>query len=57
MQLRVEAEGIEDAATLNLLVELGCDYAQGYYISRPMPASTLKFRTESVEMPGEVLVG
>jgi EAL domain-containing protein (putative c-di-GMP-specific phosphodiesterase class I)/ActR/RegA family two-component response regulator len=34
--LRVTAEGIEDAETLNYLGRLGCDLAQGYYISKPM---------------------
>ena len=43
MRLRVVAEGIEDVATLDLLSELGCDLAQGYYISRPMPANKLAF--------------
>jgi diguanylate cyclase (GGDEF)-like protein len=41
--LRVVAEGIEDAATLELLARLGCDVAQGYYISHPMPADDLAF--------------
>ncbi len=36
--LSVVAEGIEDAETLDLLVILGCDGAQGYYFSRPQPA-------------------
>jgi len=31
----VVAEGIEDEATLQLLMELGCDYAQGYYLGKP----------------------
>ncbi|HTZ08123.1 MAG TPA: EAL domain-containing protein [Acidimicrobiales bacterium] len=44
MGLRVVAEGIEDAATLDLLGELGCDLAQGYFISRPMPPDELAFR-------------
>jgi diguanylate cyclase (GGDEF)-like protein len=44
MGLRVVAEGIEDDATLELLRELGCDLAQGYHISRPMPAGELAFR-------------
>jgi EAL domain-containing protein (putative c-di-GMP-specific phosphodiesterase class I) len=44
MGLRVVAEGIEDAATLKLLCELGCDIAQGYYISKPRPAEDLFFR-------------
>ena len=37
--LRVVAEGIEDEATLDLLRQLQCDLAQGYFISRPVPAA------------------
>ncbi|MBI2214528.1 MAG: EAL domain-containing protein [Acidobacteria bacterium] len=33
----VVAEGIEDEQTLNQLRSWGCDYAQGYFISRPIP--------------------
>ncbi len=33
----VVAEGIEDAATLALLREMGCDHAQGFYLGRPQP--------------------
>jgi EAL domain-containing protein (putative c-di-GMP-specific phosphodiesterase class I) len=36
--LDVVAEGVEDAASLDALRELGCDIAQGYFFSRPMPA-------------------
>jgi EAL domain-containing protein (putative c-di-GMP-specific phosphodiesterase class I) len=36
--LQVVAEGIEDQATWDLLESLGCDTAQGYLISRPLPA-------------------
>jgi EAL domain-containing protein (putative c-di-GMP-specific phosphodiesterase class I) len=32
--LTVCAEGVEDAVTLEALGRLGCDYAQGYYISQ-----------------------
>ncbi len=39
--LRVVAEGIEDLVDWRLLAELGCDYAQGYFIGRPMPAAEL----------------
>jgi diguanylate cyclase (GGDEF)-like protein len=39
--LCVVAEGVEDAATLELLVSVGCDVAQGYFISRPVPAAEL----------------
>ncbi|MFC0117695.1 bifunctional diguanylate cyclase/phosphodiesterase [Pseudoalteromonas xiamenensis] len=34
----VVAEGVENQASLTLLREMGCDYAQGYYLSRPLPA-------------------
>ena len=37
--LTVVAEGVEDEKTLALLRELGCDYAQGYYFSPPLPES------------------
>jgi len=50
----VVAEGIEDVATLDLLSELGCDVAQGYFISRPMPAHKLSFQQESLATPAGV---
>jgi EAL domain-containing protein (putative c-di-GMP-specific phosphodiesterase class I)/GGDEF domain-containing protein len=39
--IRVVAEGIEDAACLATLAEMGCDTAQGYHIGRPMSAANL----------------
>jgi EAL domain-containing protein (putative c-di-GMP-specific phosphodiesterase class I) len=39
--LTVVAEGVEDQAAWDLLSSLGCDIAQGYYVSRPMPAEDL----------------
>jgi len=39
--LRVVAEGIEDRVTWELLAGMGCDVAQGYYLSRPLPADDL----------------
>jgi diguanylate cyclase (GGDEF)-like protein/PAS domain S-box-containing protein len=35
--LETVAEGVEDPATLELLRELGVDFAQGYHIARPAP--------------------
>ena len=35
--LRVAAEGVEDAATLDYITSVGCDFAQGYFISEPLP--------------------
>jgi diguanylate cyclase len=39
--LRVVAEGVEDSLTLQHLDLLGCHAAQGYHISRPVPAEDL----------------
>ena len=38
---RVVAEGIEDRRTWECLAQLGCDVAQGYYISRPLSPTNL----------------
>jgi diguanylate cyclase (GGDEF)-like protein len=38
--LKIIAEGVEDSATMERLAVLGCDLAQGYHVSRPMPADT-----------------
>lgn len=55
MGLRVVAEGIEDVETLDLLGDLGCDLAQGYFISRPTPASRLSFMaSDTKELTGPV---
>jgi diguanylate cyclase (GGDEF)-like protein/PAS domain S-box-containing protein len=39
--LAAVAEGVEDQATLDLLSGLGCDLAQGYYLSKPLPAPNI----------------
>jgi EAL domain-containing protein (putative c-di-GMP-specific phosphodiesterase class I) len=61
MGLKVIAEGVEDAEAWRILKEMGCDMAQGYYVSPPLPgaefqdwfkrfavARTLLFGTSSV---------
>jgi diguanylate cyclase (GGDEF)-like protein len=35
--LRVVAEGVESEAAWRRLRDLGCDFAQGYHLSRPLP--------------------
>lgn len=40
-KMQVVAEGVEDEEILNHLKMLECDIAQGYYISKPMPANTV----------------
>ncbi|WP_302804017.1 EAL domain-containing protein [Eubacterium callanderi] len=37
LSMRVIAEGVEVAEEVEILRELGCDYIQGYYFSRPLP--------------------
>ena len=37
--LRIIAEGVEDGPTLERLAALGCDLAQGFHLSRPLPAA------------------
>ncbi len=40
--LHIVAEGIEDEAILHLLADFDCDFAQGYYLSRPISAVELE---------------
>ena len=37
----VVAEGVENAEQLDILADLGCDRAQGYYLARPAPADAV----------------
>ena len=37
--LKVVAEGIENQDILDLLIILGCDVAQGFFLGKPMPAA------------------
>ena len=37
MKLSVVAEGVETPEQMERLREIGCDYAQGYYMAKPMP--------------------
>ena len=47
LNMRVVAEGIEDVEALNLLAAVGCDLAQGYFISKPMLPEDLGLPTTS----------
>jgi len=42
MGLTVIAEGVETVESLDILTRLGCDMAQGYYMSPPLPAGGLQ---------------
>jgi diguanylate cyclase (GGDEF)-like protein/PAS domain S-box-containing protein len=39
LELRVVAEGVETQEQINVLRTMGCDYLQGYFISKPLPVS------------------
>jgi diguanylate cyclase len=53
--LRVVAEGVEDRETFDRLADFGCDEAQGFYISWPMPVEEFT-RWLSLRSP-EAIVG
>jgi diguanylate cyclase (GGDEF)-like protein/PAS domain S-box-containing protein len=49
MDLKVIAEGIETARQLDRLIELGCEYGQGYYFSQPMePKAAMQFMRQQI---------
>lgn len=41
-KLSAVAEGVENKETWDMLSNLGCDHAQGYYMSRPVPLEKLR---------------
>jgi len=41
LNLKVVAEGVEDLSAWNMLRVLGCDDAQGYFMSKPLPPHAL----------------
>ncbi len=42
LRMRTYAEGIETEAQLAVLQNLGCDYGQGYLMSKPLPTSQIE---------------
>ncbi|WP_104163487.1 bifunctional diguanylate cyclase/phosphodiesterase [Cryobacterium sp. N22] len=40
--MRIVAEGVETVEVLDQLAQFGCDMAQGYHLSRPIPAAELE---------------
>ena len=53
--LSVTAEGVEAAEALEQLKAWGCDYAQGYFFGRPMPAHEFE-RWRAIYAPAMALV-
>jgi EAL domain-containing protein (putative c-di-GMP-specific phosphodiesterase class I) len=48
--LAVVAEGIENRATADFPVSMGCEEVQGYFFGRPMPADTLEKQFLAAEL-------
>lgn len=53
-ELKVVAEGVENEASLTMLRDLGCQYIQGYFISRPMPSADVKQWIEAFHQEKEL---
>ncbi len=53
--LKVVAEGVEEPACLAFLEQIGCDYAQGYLVGRPLAADALA-QVAAASLPAEVEV-
>jgi diguanylate cyclase (GGDEF)-like protein/PAS domain S-box-containing protein len=48
--MSVIAEGVETASHLQILREMGCHFAQGYYLSRPVPIKEFGAAAEHIKM-------
>ena len=57
LSLRIVAEGVETHVAYTELARLGCDQAQGYYMSRPVPAAELDHwlnNRRAVDQPADI---
>lgn len=57
LNMQVIAEGIEEHRQVELLNEMGCDMAQGYYIAKPIPESELFERLNKDYVDGKWVYG
>lgn len=52
--LKTVAEGVEDQEALNYLEQINCTKAQGYYLSRPLPAAQFdEWHAEFLQQKGQ----
>jgi diguanylate cyclase len=56
LSLRMVAEGVENENAYTELARLGCDQAQGYYMSRPVPAAELDHWLSTWRAPDKLSV-
>lgn len=50
LAMDVVAEGVENAAQLRILRQMGCRYAQGYYFSRPLSIDDFEALAERIDL-------
>ena len=53
----VTAEGIENEAQLRFLADEGCEYAQGFFFHKPMPADEFERLLQERGVPATVSIG
>ena len=51
LQMEIIAEGVEDAAIMDMLIKLGCKHFQGYYFSRPVSADNCSQLLQVQKLP------
>ncbi len=51
LKMTIIAEGVEQIEEARLLKDMGCDYAQGYYFSRPMPEDNISALINNWDAP------
>lgn len=49
--MQVICEGVENAKQAEMLIELGCYYAQGFYYAKPMPKDAFEGLLEKGNVP------
>jgi len=54
LDLRMVAEGVENEIAYTELAAMGCDQAQGYYMSRPVPAAEFEHWLSTWRAPGNL---
>ena len=55
LDMRIVAEGVEDAETAAQLVDLGADVLQGYHFARPIPAAQVEQWVRDWAMTAELM--
>ncbi len=50
MELKVVAEGVEEEEQVDMLNQMGCDLAQGYFFAKPLPVGDFKQMLSSCEL-------